>query len=436
MGREDAVSKGKIIGGAVALVVIGAIVGGVWYSSAANAPAVSTATVSRETLGVVVTASGKIEAARKAEVYAPTTGTLKSVEVTDGAVVKAGETLAVMDKAQLEMQVRQAVAGLKGAQAQLDAVNRGVPAAIDKAAAEAGVNAARAGYDAASKAYASVREAYDAAPPAVRASLEATLTQLDAARKQAYAGLLNARSGQAKISSAGSSTAAARESARAAVDSASFALKTARDLVDKAEITAPISGVVVFNAIGAPGADGSAPKAAKGAAVTPAAAAFTVVDLSKLDFNAQVDEADIARVRAGLSAKVSLDAFGDMVFNGTVGTVRTTAIQTTTGGIAFPVLISIDATTGQNLMIGMSGSTDIEVEAVPGALTVPIEAVLDDAGKKWVFLVKDDKVEKVEVTTGALTDTQAEIVSGVSEGDTVVTSKLTELKDGMAVRPE
>jgi len=419
------VSKGKIIAGVVALVVIAAVVGGVYYSSAASAPLVSVARVTSETLGVIVTASGKVEAANKADVYPPTAGLLVSVDVADGDVVKAGATIAQMDTAPLKLQVKQANAGLKGAKAQLDGVNKGVPAAIDKAAADAGVNAAQAAYNAAKAAY----EAY-----AMFSSTDATATQLAIAKKQTNAALQNAKSGRSKLSTM-AKVALAKASAQAAVDSASYALRLAQDTLDKATLTAPIDGVVVFNAVGAPGTDGTLPKASVGAAVAPGSAPFTVVDLGSLNFNAQVDEADVAKVKADMPAKVSLDAFVTTTFPGKVKSIRATAVQTTTGGIAFPVLVAIDQTKDR-ILLGMSGSVDIEVNAVSGALTVPIEAILDDAGKKYVFVVKADKVAKVEVTTGALTDVRAQVLTGLTAGDTVATNNLTALTDGMTVRTQ
>jgi RND family efflux transporter MFP subunit len=426
------VSKGRIIAGVVALAVIGAVVAGVWYSSAASATSVSVARVTSETLGVIVTASGKVEAADKSDVYPPAAGLLVSVSVSDGDAVKAGQKLAQMDKAPLLLQVRQASAALKGARAQLDGVNRGVPAAIDRAAADAGVSAARLAYDAAHSAYAAYHDAFVAAGSP--ASMEATDTQLSLGSQQAYAAWQSAKSGRSKLSVA-AKVSLAKASARASVDAASYALKLARDTLDKATLTAPIDGVVVFNAVGAPGSDGTTPKASVGAALAPGSAPFTVVDLTALNFNAQVDEADVATVKSSMSAKVSLDAFASTTFPGKVSVIRATAIQTTTGGIAFPVLVAIDPTS-ERLLLGMSGSVDIEVNAVSGALTIPIEAVLDDAGKKFVFVVKSGKVSRVEITTGALTDTRAQVLTGLSVGDTVATNNLTALKDGMAVRPQ
>jgi HlyD family secretion protein len=161
-----------------------------------------------------------------------------------------------------------------------------------------------------------------------------------------------------------------------------------------------------------------------------------VTDLSALSFNAQVDEADIAKVSAGMKVDVTLDAFPGTTFPGTVSSVRATAIQTTTGGIAFPVLVRVSEGASR-LLVGMSGSADIQVNAVTGALTVPIEAVLNSNGKNYVFVLQaNSTVKQVEVTTGALTDTSAQILSGIHAGDTVVTSQLTSLKDGMTVRPQ
>jgi HlyD family secretion protein len=424
------VSRGKIIAGVVALLVVGGIVAGVVVSAQNAVPLVTTAKVEKETLGVIVTASGKIEAADKADVFPPTGGVIETVEVKDGQQVKAGDVLAVLDTAPLRLQVAQAKAGLRGAQAQLDGVNRGVPAAIDKSAAAAGVTAASSGYDAAKSAYDGFYSMWVLAGRP--ASMETTLTQLQIGKEQAYAGMLNAKSGANKLTTM-SKIAAAKAGAQAGVDAANEALALAQDTLSNATLTAPMDGVVIFNALGAPGMDGTTPKAGHGSAVGPQAAVFTVVHLGSLNFSAQVDEADIARVKADMAATVRLDAFPADSIEGKVTTIRTTAIQTTTGGIAFPVLVNINSG-DKGLLLGMSGSVDIKVSAVSDAATVPIEALFDENGKKFVFVVAAGKVSKVEVTTGALTDARAQIAGGVEVGQDIAVGNLSSLKDGMAVR--
>ncbi len=421
-----------MIAAVVALVVVGGIVAGVVVSAQNAVPQVTVAKVEKQTLGVQVTASGKLEAADKADVFPPTAGTLDVVQVTDGQTVKAGDALATMETGPIRLQIAQARAGLKAAQAQLDAVNRGVPAAIDRSAAEAGVDAAQTGYNAAKARYDFVKSSYDATTPAGKASLEGTLTAVLMSKQQAYAALLNAKSGQNKLSTAGK-VAAAKAAARASVEQAGQALVLAQNTLDKATMTAPMDGVVIFNALGAPGIDGFVPKAAHGSPVAPQAALFTVVQMGALNFNAQVDEADIDRVKTTLNGRVRLDAFPSDTFNAKVVAIRSAAVQTTTGGIAFPVLLAVSAP-GKNLLLGMSGSVDIEVSAVSDAVTVPIEALFDESGKKFVFVVSGGKVSKVEVTTGALTDVRAQITSGVEAGADVAVGNLSALKDGSAVR--
>ena len=428
-------SRGRIIAGVIVLAVVAAIVGGVLYSSASSATTVTTAKATKRDLGVTVTASGKVEGNRRADVYPPTAGLLTDVYVSDGETVTAGDKLAKMDTRPLTSQVRQAASALEAAEAQLEAVNNGVPSAVDKAAASAAVDAAEEGYKVAKAGYDAYKSAFDAAPPATQASMEATLTQLLLSKKSAYASLQSAKSGKSKLSRAAKVTEA-KDAAQAAVDAASYALALAKSTRDDGTLVAPIDGVVVFNPTGTPGTDSALPKAQAGTAVSPGSAPFTIVDLGSLSFDAQVDEADVSKVSSGMKASVSLDAFSGMTFTGKVASVRATAIQTTTGGIAFPVLISLDEA-GSRLLLGMSGSADIQVDAVTGALVVPIESVLDDSGKKYVFVVTSgNTVKKTEVTTGALTDTDAQILSGISDGDTVVTSQLTTLKDGQAVRPQ
>lgn len=423
-------SKGRIIAAVVALVVIAAIVAGVFISAQSSVPTVSTAKVSKETLSVLVTASGKMEAGQKADVFPPVAGTLASIVATEGQQVKAGQLIASMDTGPLEFAVDQARAGVKAAKSQYDLAGKQVPTSADWAAANAGIDSAATSYNAAKGAYDSFHQAFILAGSP--ASMEATLTQLNIAQKQAYAGLQSANSGKSKLSVAGS-VGAQRAAACAAITQANTGLKLAEDNLSKANLVSPMDGVVLFNATGTPGLDGSLPKAMAGTAVSPVSAPFSVVQLGSLNFDAQVDEADVDRIKTGMKATVRLDAFPSQSFGTTVASIKPAAIQTTTGGVAFPVLLNLSST-GKNLLIGMSGSADIQVSAVADSITVPIEALTDVNGKSYVFVVVNGKLKQTEVKTGALTDTRAEIVSGVSVGDEVVLGGLAGLKDGQAVR--
>ena len=108
-------------------------------------------------------------------------------------------------------------------------------------------------------------------------------------------------------------------------------------------------------------------------------------------------------------------------------------VETVTGGIAFPVRISLDPA-GSRLFVGMTGSADIEVTSIPEALTVPVEAVLTEGPVRSVFVLgADGKAHKTAIQIGAANDTHAQVLSGLDAGAVVVTSQLTALTDGQSV---
>jgi len=486
----------KIITAIVVLLVLAGAVVAVAVGAGGAATEVETATVAQQDLAVTVTASGRVESGLRADVLPATAGTLAEVFVRDGDVVSAGAVLARMDTAPLELQVAQAEAGVAQAEAQLAGVEDQEPSSADLAAARQGTSAAWAAYqsalaaqdavgmqapssadkaaaqaavNAAWSAYSSAKRTYDALKASIDASASPSpvaLAQLDAAKvakDQAYAGYLQAKaaldqlnaydptvseaSAQAGVDQSyaaylqsratqqkieGTSLSEQRNAAQAGVDQARQALTIAQDNLDKAALTAPSDGVVLFNALGTPSADGQTPKPAKGSAVGPQAAPFTVVDLKALSFMAEVDEVDVDKIDPDMSGLITLDAFADP-FESKVAQIKSAAVLTATGGTVFPVYFNLGETES-DVLIGMKGDVQIEIDKVPGALTIPVEALFDEGGTTYVYQVESDVLKRVEVEVGTLTETQVQITSGLREGATVALSGPTELVDGMKVK--
>lgn len=498
--RRTNVSKGKIIAGVVALLIVGGVAAAVVLGRDASAPEVTVEQATKSTLAVTVSASGKTEADTKGDIYPPTAGTLASIDVTEGQSVKAGDIVAVMDTTPLELQVAQAEAAYEGALAQSDSISQSAPSSADKAAASSAVSAAYGAFKAANDQYnalknlapdpAAIAQAqaavttsqvtyqaaqaaydaykssvYDPAPLPRDASMETALAVLSVARDQAYANYATAQQALATLMAAQNTSAAvaAAKSAKdqawagyqaalaqqaklasantnAAASSADAGVSAARDALDyaianleKATMRAPQDGTIVFNGAAISLTGAAVGKPTVGGAVSPASAPFSVVYFDQLVFNAQVDEADIAAVKTGLKAVVTLDALPAKTFDSTVERIDKTSIVTPTGGTAFSVMIRLKDT-GDAVLLGMNGSTDIEIEAIEGVLTVPVEAVLDEAGKSYVFLSENGKAKRVEVTVGRLTDTRAEIMSGIKAGDNIIVSGIGNLKDGATIR--
>lgn len=411
-----------LVTGGVIVALLAAAGAGYWYSVLNRATTVSSAVATVQRLTVTVSATGKVEAARERGVFPVTGGTLASVRVEDGDTVSAGETLGVLESRPLQIQVTQAKATLSAARAQLDAVTRGVPTGIERRAAAAAVRAAKSSLRTAKKNYHDYKESFEAATEIDQEAMEPTLRTLKSAKKEAYAALLAAKATVTKLNVAGN-VALSRTAAAQAVLAAGEALQEAEDNLSHLTLRAPFAGMVSLNGT-----------VEKGSAVSAGMAPFTVMDLKRMSFTATVNEIDIAAVNKGQPATVSLDAFLDTTFKGRVTQVRSTAVETATGGIAFPVKISLDQGESR-LFTGMSGSADIEVTSIPNALAVPIEAVLTEGTARTVFVLgADGLAHKTPVTVGAANDTIVQIRSGLKAGDRVITTQLTALTDGQAVK--
>ena len=406
-----------IVATSIGAAVVLALGGGYAYSASNNQPVVGVAQAAIAPLSVTVSASGSLVAAHSAGVYPPASGTVAKVLVADGDTVKAGDTLAEMATGPLRLAVFQARAALSAARAQGEAVSNGVPGAIDRSAASAALSAARSQVSTAKKNYASFRADYDPND----ASQRATLRTLNTARTQASAALQAAKAALNRLSVA-SRVSLARTAASQGVTAASRALTLAEANLDKATLAAPFDGIVTIHGT-----------VEKGSGLTPGVAAFTIVDPTRMEFEAAVNETDIADVAKGQPATVTLDAYAEG-FTGKVVRVQASPETTSTGSVAFPVRISLES--GQSrLFQGMSGSVDIAVKSIPDALTVPVEAVLTKGATKSVYVLGSDNVVHARtVTVGASTDISAQILSGLAAGDTVVTTGASALTDGQRVR--
>jgi hypothetical protein len=87
-----------------------------------------------------------------------------------------------------------------------------------------------------------------------------------------------------------------------------------------------------------------------------------------------------------------------------------------------------------SVLLGMKGDAKIEVSALPDAITIPVEALFNENGKNFVYLVENGKLKKTDVTVGATTDTDVEVTKGVEPGQTVALSGATQFTDGMTIR--
>lgn len=152
---------------------------------------------------------------------------------------------------------------------------------------------------------------------------------------------------------------------------------------------------------------------------------FWLTCCAPLRISAEVDEEDIASVRAGQKVLIRADAFPDQVFDGEVQ-----AITPKGDAVARSYRVRITLTEDHPLMIGMTAETNIILRETPNALLLPATAVNDKA----VWVIADGRLAKRSVEVGANGLEQVEIRSGIDEGDIVVRDASQPLEEGVRVR--
>ena len=172
---------------------------------------------------------------------------------------------------------------------------------------------------------------------------------------------------------------------------------------------------------------------------------MTVADMSQMIAVVRIDETDVPDVRVGEHAEVIADALPDSVYNGTVIKVGLMPIQSqlsTDEVTDFEVEIELHDFSSL-LRPGMNVKSDIITSEKKDIMKIPIQASgkreIDDELVETVFLIENGRAVLKEIVPGVSSDEETEIMSGIEEGDTVVTGPyrvLSRLKDGQKVKFE
>lgn len=136
-----------------------------------------------------------------------------------------------------------------------------------------------------------------------------------------------------------------------------------------------------------------------------------------------VSEIDVSKVKPGQKATVKLDSLTDKTFTGKV--LNIDRIGSVTSGVTnYPVVIQLD-TQAEDILPNMSATTNIILDTKDNVLLIPSSAIQQSQGQSVVRVLKNKQIETVNVETGLSSDTQTEIISGLSEGDEVIISSAT-----------
>jgi len=228
---------------------------------------------------------------------------------------------------------------------------------------------------------------------------------------------------QAEIDLDDAASGAPRRQARIALYNAETAKSRADDELgaliaqrERASLVAPVGGVVTAVAIQA-GVD-----APTGAAITVAARSLAV--------STSVVESDVSKISVGQAATVTVDALS-ATLDGTVSTIAPTAeAGTGSGVVSYAVTVALDAPP-DGLRPGMSADVTIVTATASLVVAIPSRALSGTSGSYTVRVVTaDGSVETRQVEVGLVTNSLAEVTSGLSAGETVVTGTSSSQTDG------
>ena len=360
--------------------------------------------VTKGDLTVTVTATGTVQPTNEVEVSSELSGIVRNVLVDYNSAVTTGQTLAELDTDKLKSTVDSSKAKLQAAKAKVSE-------------AEATVLETKLERDRQERLVAR------------KVGAEQQLETADAAYKRAVAAL---------------------ESAKADVAAAAADLALNETNLEKAVIRSPITGVVLSRAV-EPGQTV--------ASSLQAPVLFTIAeDLSKMEVQVDVDEADVGNVQEGQKATFTVDAYPDRKFTATIRELRFGS-EVVQGVVTYKAVLTTD---NSELLLrpGMTATAEIVVAHVSDALTVPNAALrfsppsetenVDNrnflqkimpgpphlrrpsvteqptGADRKVWVLKDGKPEEVSVTVGPTDGKRTQIVKGdLKPGEAVIVDTAT-----------
>lgn len=467
---------------AIIVVIVALAGGGYLYTqkkkNAVKTDGMKTELVKRGDIVESVSADGTVQPLTIVDVKSNVGGQVVQFDVDEGDYVTASQTIAMIDptdsqtaldqanaglttsqakidqarltlamtKIQSDSQVQSAQEALKSAQARLDQAKEALDA--QPQLTQASVSTAQANYDFAEKDLARQQQLFDKGYIS-KSDLEVTeqknkvtKAQLDSANansnqipmkqkdydaarysvQQAEATLASAKAGKAQVAlRQGDITqaVAGKVNTQATADNAKKNLSYTTVTAPAAQNGNPdVKFLVVkkYVEVGSIVASGRSSNAGTGAGVS----IVTLADVTTMTVVVDVDETDIGKIKAGQDVNVTLDAYPNVPFKGKVTKIAPQATVTQN-------VTTVDVTVNilkpdERIKPGMNANCDFIIARKSDVLIVPNEAIKDSKGKKIVKVLEGGKAVDKPVETGLAGMDSTEIVSGLEEGDTVITA--------------
>lgn len=452
----------------VVLTLLTVVIGGaVAWQAMKPVPATKVVTAKVEkvaSLRAIVSATGEIRANQFVDIQAEVAGVITELNVREGDKVEVGTVLLRLDDLQLRAEADAAVAQLGAAEADAKNAESSIATAEANLAGErtalanvrVEVEQARISCERAEASFRRKKDLFDAdligSEEFEVASAEARLSKQRLAWNEAR--VAQAEANLAAMATRVEASKSLRDAACRRVDAQRAAVTRANDVVGKTVLRSPLSGLITKLNVE------KGERAVPGIQSNPIATLMTIADMSVIEAEIKVAEADIVEVKIGASAEVECDATRETKFKGVVTEIGQSPIQTSSAtssssssqsqeGKEFKVVVRL-AEPSKDLRPGFTATAEIVTATRADALVVPFgamvrpEVVTDDAGNyvappepvgsvpqkaltaaerarrkelSGVFLLRDGRAHFHPAKFGVIgTDNNVEVLEGLEEG--------------------
>src|SRR5438105_2841742 len=404
--------NGKHVWRGIVIAILAVIVLAAFISSRKGEVPVRVDHVTKQDLITTISTNGKVEPMENFEAHAPAPTTVRRIYVREGQHVRQGDLIMQLEDSDARAQAARALAQVKAAEADQHAIQTGgtqeevLNTRSELVKAQAERDAAQRNYDALQR----LAKTGAAAPSEVRdaanrlASADAQLKLLQQKQHERYSG-----------------PEVNRVQAQAEQARASYA--AAQDLLKHSDIRAPFEGTVYSVPI------------KQGEYVQQGELLIQLANLHRVQVRAFVDEPELGKLAVSQPVTVTWDALPGKTWHGAISQMPYTVTTYGTRNVG-QVLCAVENDDAR-LLPNINVTVNVSIADKKEVVTVAREALHEDENGRYVYVIRNGRLERQTVEAGIANNTRIEIMNGVQPGEVIALNSMnagTPLRPGLEVR--
>lgn len=374
-----------------------------------KAISVSVDSIKKTNIEKVRSVIGQAKPTKEVNVIPKLPGKVSEVYVSLGEQVTEGQTLFTIDDTEIKLQLAQAEAAVNVAKTNVTR-SEGGALELQMSQLESAFKSTEINLNDAEKLYEDIKILYENGM-ASKQDLDRTKTGYELAKEQYETAKTALELTESRINKENTETALAQ------LKQAEAACKLAKSQLENTIVTSPADGYISTLSVNA------------GEITSGAAPAATIVDISTIIVEVNIVENMVNKVKLNDKYPIYIESVQNEPFLGEVISISPNVDPMTQ---SYRTRIEVP-NEGKSIKGGMSAKVEIAVEAKENIMSVPIESVISDAGKSFIYVIEGDKALKKEVLVGISSEEMIEVSGNIKEGDKVVVKGQNFLSDNSKV---